>query len=69
MYHYCVGNGVAPNGERNGSRVERWSSWPMLLLEPVNKNDCTVEDWVISKGITKKEIRVRLACRKEMGEG
>jgi len=58
----------APNGERNGSRVERWSFWPMVL-EPVTKNDCAVEDWVILKGITKKEMRGRLECRKKKGEG
>jgi hypothetical protein len=40
----------------------------MLLLEPVNRNDCAMEGWVILKGITKKEIHGKRACRKKMGE-
>ena len=40
-----------------------------MVLEPVTKNDCAVEDWVILKGITKKEMRGRLECRKKKGEG
>jgi hypothetical protein len=41
----------------------------MLPLEPVNKNDCAVEGWVISKGITKRGIYGKRACRKKTGEG
>lgn len=60
------GGGLAPNGGRNGGG---WRDGPLLLLEPVKRNGCSVEGSADRENSISKEICRKRTCRKRIGEG